>query len=91
MRPRLISRGNGTDSNKEIAARLGFNEAPADQPGKSMPHPAARPRWVRFNEAPADQPGKCHSSRSHREVSSRFNEAPADQPGKCRSPPSARW
>ena len=55
MRPGPISPGNGTLQ----PARAGrFNEARADQPGKS--DRAGHPILYRFNEARADQPGKCH-------------------------------
>ena len=38
MRPRLISRGNlgHAEPDGDVATHRGFNEAPADQPGKSF-------------------------------------------------------
>ena len=58
MRPRLISRGNSPGDRAERHLQPGFNEAPADQPGKYPVFRILRAPKFRFNEAPADQPGK---------------------------------
>ena len=64
MRPRRICRGNRPRLTSPNHKGKGFNEAPANLPGKFSSFRVQEGPSISFNEAPANLPGKCLAIRS---------------------------
>ena len=47
----------------QLILAVGFNEAPANSPGKGGARWCSPRRRLRFNEAPANSPGKVSTNR----------------------------